>query len=76
MGITNLNKIILIEQFRPSPSERTIEFPSEILKISLKCSKKELIEETGFVSKKLSLGKGTLDLREKLINYFLVLIAS
>ncbi len=75
LGITNLNKIILIEQFRPSPRKRTIEFPSgniEKNESPLNAAKRELIEETGFVSKKwLSLGKGTLRLeRENSINYF------
>ena len=75
LAITNSNKIILIKQFRPSPDKKTLEFPSgniEKNESALAAAKRELVEETGFISKKwFKLGKGTLRLeRENSINYF------
>ena len=72
---TKDNKLILIEQYRPCLSRKTIEFPAGSLEKNesvLDCAKRELLEETGYISDSWELlGTGVLRLeRESTENYF------
>jgi len=73
--LTKDNKLILIEQYRPCLSKKTIEFPAGSLEKNesiLDCAKRELFEETGYISDGWErLGTGVLRLeRENTDNYF------
>ena len=75
LPLTKKNELILIQQYRPCLKKKTIEFPAGALEKNetiLNCAKRELLEETGYISKNWKLlGSGVLRLeRENTKNYF------
>lgn len=75
LPFTTNNELILIQQYRPCLKKKTLEFPAGSLEVNetkLNCAKRELLEETGFISKNWKLlGSGVLRLeREDTKNYF------
>ena len=75
LPLTKDNELILIEQYRPCQRKKTIEFPAGCLEkneSNLDCAKRELLEETGYISNSWKLlGTGVLKLeRENTKNYF------
>lgn len=51
LGITNDNKLILVEQFRPGPQEILLEIPGGFIdpgEQHLETAKREFLEETGY----------------------------
>ncbi len=75
LPVTKQKKLVLIKQFRPCLSKKTLELPAGALEkneTKLQCAKRELLEETGYVSEKWKfLGTGVLRLeRENTNNHF------
>lgn len=60
-AVTDDNKVIFVEQFRPPVNKKVIEFPAGLVNDKkhipnesiLKAAKRELLEETGYLAKKI-----------------------
>lgn len=73
--LTRKNQVIMIKQYNPADNKFTVEIPGGVLdsekETPLNATKRELLEETGYSSKKfIFLGKGSLLARHSTTPYY------